>query len=95
MGGERERWRRGGCCAGELNEGKRPGEGAHGGGAEVPGARGPGRAGPHRGSKSRGTHNHRSESNSRNKIRNETKQHKRLSTKSDKRSMIRHDATPM
>jgi hypothetical protein len=25
--GERERWRRGGCCAGELNEGKRPGEG--------------------------------------------------------------------
>jgi hypothetical protein len=24
---ERERWRRGGCCAGELNKGKRPGEG--------------------------------------------------------------------
>jgi hypothetical protein len=44
----------------------------------------PGWAGPYRGSKSHGTHNHRSESNSRNKIRNETKQHTRLNTTSDK-----------
>jgi hypothetical protein len=51
--------------------------------------------GPHRGSKPRGTHNHRSEFNSRSKIRNETKQHTRLNTTSDKRNMIRHDATPM
>jgi hypothetical protein len=44
---------------------------------------GSGWAGPHRGSKSRGTRNHRSEFNSRSKIRNETKQHTRLNTTSD------------
>jgi hypothetical protein len=102
--GERER-----RCAGELNEGKRPGEG-HIGRGRAPGARGsswagPGRARlgwagsgwaePHRGSKPRGTHNHRSEFNSRSKIQNETKQYTRLNTTSDKRNMIRHDATPM
>jgi hypothetical protein len=43
------------------------------------GARGPGQAGsgwarPHRGSKSRSTHNHRSETNSRDENRNETRQ---------------------
>jgi hypothetical protein len=53
----------------------------------------PGWAGPHRGSKPRGTHNHRSEFNSRSKIQNGTKQHTRLNTTSDKRNMIRHDAT--
>jgi hypothetical protein len=73
--------------------------------AQAPGARGPrwaepgraglGWAGPHRGSKPRGTHNHRSEFNPRSKIRNETKQHTRLNTTSDKRNMIRHDATLM
>jgi hypothetical protein len=73
--------------------------------ARAPGARmpswaglgwvGSGWAGPHRGSKSHGTHNHRSEFNSRSKIQNETKQHTRLNTTSDKRNMIRHDATPM
>jgi hypothetical protein len=65
------------------------------GGARTGRARAPGWAGPHCGSKSRGTHNHRSEFNSRSKIRNETKQHTRLNTTSDKRNMIRHDATPM
>jgi hypothetical protein len=49
--GGRERGGRGGCCAGELNEGKRPGEGARMGRARAPGARGPSWAGPHRGSK--------------------------------------------
>jgi hypothetical protein len=39
--GERERWRRGGCCVGELNEGKRPGEG----GARIGRGRRQGRAG--------------------------------------------------
>jgi hypothetical protein len=39
---ERERWEReGGCCTGELNEGKGPGEGAHIGEGTTPGARGP------------------------------------------------------
>jgi hypothetical protein len=86
---------------GELNEGKRPGErGARMGRARAPGARGPswagsGWAGPHHGSKPRGMHNHRSEFNSRSKIRNETKQHTRLNTTSDKRNMIRRDATLM
>jgi hypothetical protein len=50
--------------------GKRPRRGArHGEGQGARGARakaGPSWAGPHRGSKSRGTHNHRSESKSRN-----------------------------
>jgi hypothetical protein len=54
---------------------------------------GSGWAGPHHGSKPRGTHNHRSEFNSRSKIQNETKQHTRLNTTSNKRNMIRHDAT--
>jgi hypothetical protein len=46
--GERERWEReGGYCAGELNEGKRPGEGAHGEGMGARGARAElGRAAP-------------------------------------------------
>jgi hypothetical protein len=73
--------------------------GAHGE-QGVPGARGPswaglgwagsGRVGHlgwtrlHHGSKPRGTHNHRSKIISRSKIRNETKQRTRLSTKSDK-----------
>jgi hypothetical protein len=48
------------------------------------GTRGPSWAGPHREPKPRGTHNHRSEINPRSKIRNGTKQHTRLSTKSDK-----------
>ena len=64
-------------------------------GARGPGCAGSGWAGPHRGSKSRGTHNHRSESNLQNRIRNETKQHTRLNTTSDKRNMIQHDATPI
>jgi hypothetical protein len=38
--GEREVGERGGCCAGELNEGKRPGEGARMGRARALGARG-------------------------------------------------------
>jgi hypothetical protein len=59
------------------------------------GRAGSGWAGPHSGSKSRGTHNHRSEFNSRSKIRNETKQHTRLNTTSDKRNVIQHDATLM
>jgi hypothetical protein len=97
--GEREVGERGSCCAGELNEGKRPGEGGVRMG-ESQGRVGQGRAEldrarSHRRSKFRGTHNHISESNSRNKIQNKTKQHTRLSTKSDKRNMIRHDATPM
>jgi hypothetical protein len=65
------------------------GQGARGARVEL------GRARPHRGSKPRGTHNQRSEFDSRSKIRNETKQHTRLNTTSDKRNMIRHDATPM
>jgi hypothetical protein len=45
---ERERGGRGGCCAGEFNEGKRPGEGRDIRRGRAPGARGPrpGRAGP-------------------------------------------------
>jgi hypothetical protein len=43
------------------------GTGARGARAEL-GRAGSGWAGPHRGSKPRGTHNHRSESNPRNKI---------------------------
>jgi hypothetical protein len=46
---EREVGERGSCCAGELNEGKRPGErGTHMGRGRALGARGPrpGRAGP-------------------------------------------------
>jgi hypothetical protein len=39
---------RGGCCAGELNEGKRSGEGAHIGRGRAPGAHGPSWAGPGR-----------------------------------------------
>jgi hypothetical protein len=92
---------RGSCCAGELNEGERPGEGGtHGGGVGTPGARGlgPGRAGPGWATPRVKIPWHtqpKSESNSQNKIRNETKQCTRLSTKLDKRNMIRHDATPM
>jgi hypothetical protein len=49
--GEREMRDRGSCCVGELNEGKRPGEGGAWGGAGAPGACGPwpsraGRAAP-------------------------------------------------
>jgi hypothetical protein len=88
--GEREVGERGGCCAGELNEGKRPGEGgAHGEGTGARGARTKlgwvrlGWAAPW--VKTHDTHNHRSEFNSRSKIQNETKQHTRLNTTSDKR----------
>jgi hypothetical protein len=52
-------------------------------------------AGPHRGSKSHGTHNHRSEFNSRSKIRNETKQHTRFKHDVRQRNMPWHDATLM
>jgi hypothetical protein len=81
-------------------KGKDQGRGGRMGRARAPGERGPswagpGWAGPHRGSKPRGMHNHRLEFNSRSKIRNETKQHTRLNTTSDKRNMIRHDATLM
>jgi hypothetical protein len=81
----------------ELREKTRGEGGAWGGHGRQgrAGRAGPGRAGPHRGSKPRGTHNHRSEFNSRSKIRNEAKQHTRLNTTSDKRNMIRNDATLM
>jgi hypothetical protein len=72
----RERETRGGGTHGE-------GTGARGARAEL-GRAGSGWAGPHCGSKLRGTHNHRSEFNSQSKIRNETKQHTRLNTTSDK-----------
>jgi hypothetical protein len=72
----------------------REGQGTRGARAEL-GQAGLGWSGPHRGSKPRGTHNHRSEFNPRSKIRNETKKHTLLNTTSDKRNMIRHDATPM
>jgi hypothetical protein len=39
---------RGSCCAGELNEGKRPGEGACMGRGRAPGAREPSWVGPSR-----------------------------------------------
>jgi hypothetical protein len=57
LGHHEWREREGGCCAGELNEGKRDkGRGGGHGEGTAPGARGPrpgrvGRAGPHRGSK--------------------------------------------
>jgi hypothetical protein len=94
-GEEREVGERGSFYVGELNEGKRPGKGGAWGGAGRQGRAGRGRVGLGREPKSRGTHNHGSEFNSRSKIRNETKQHTRLNTTSDKRNMIRHDATPM
>jgi hypothetical protein len=73
-GGEREVGERGSCCAEELNEGKRDkGRGCMGEGQGPPGARGP-RSGRVAGPKTHDTHNHRSESNSRNENRNETRQ---------------------
>jgi hypothetical protein len=66
--------------------------------ARVPGGRGPSWAGPGQGGlgwvglgwaapwvKTHDMHNHRSEFNSQSKIQNETKQHTRLNTTSDKR----------
>jgi hypothetical protein len=85
--GERERWRRGGCCAGKSNERKgEKGGGAHGGRDRATGARGPewaglGRAGSRRGAKTLDTHRHRMGT----KSRNETKQNTRLNTTSDKK----------
>jgi hypothetical protein len=86
---ERERLLRGRNQMREKDQGARMGSrGARGTRAELGRAGlgwvGSGWAGLHRGSKPRGTHNHRSEINPRSKIRNETKQHTRLSTKSDK-----------
>jgi hypothetical protein len=75
--GERERWERERLLRGR-NQMREKGPGGRAGRA------GPGWAGPHRGSKPRDTHNHRSEINSRSKIRNGTKQRTRLSTESDK-----------
>jgi hypothetical protein len=84
--GERERWRRGGCCAGKSNERKGGGRMGRGRaprarGLERAGWAGLGRAGSRRGAKTHDTHNHRSESDS----RNVTKQNTRLNTTSDKK----------
>jgi hypothetical protein len=97
-GEERERWRRGGCCAGKLNERKEEkGEGgAHGEGQGARGARA--RVGPSWARPSRARpgwvasrvkiprHAQPQIGNPlRNEIQNETKQNTRLSTISDKK----------
>jgi hypothetical protein len=56
-GEEREVGEGGSCCAGELNEGKRPGEGAHGRGTGAPGSGWVG-LGHVAGPKTHDTHNH-------------------------------------
>jgi hypothetical protein len=87
--GERERWRRGGCYAGKLNERKgEKGGGRAWGRGRASEARGPeragwaglGRAGSRAGTEAHNTREHRSES----KSRNETERNMRLSTASDK-----------
>jgi hypothetical protein len=95
--GERESWRRGGCCAGKFNERKEEkGEGAHGGEAGALGRAG--QSGPgwvaSRGKNPRHTQPQIG-IQLRNEIRNETRQNMRLNTTSDQRNMIRHDATLM
>jgi hypothetical protein len=86
---ERERWRIGGCYAGKSNERKgEKGRGRAWGRGRAPGAGGPeragwdklGRVGSQAGTEAPNTRDHRSESKSWNK----TKQNTRLSTTSDK-----------
>jgi hypothetical protein len=92
-----ERWERGereiggGCCAGKTNDIEREGRGVHGGW----GARGA-RPGPGRGPGQRPTTHattYRKPPTNRNPKRDET--NTRLNMTSEKRNMLRHDASPM
>jgi hypothetical protein len=96
--GKRERWKRGSCCAGKLNEGKGEKRGARAWGGS--GARGkpvgPDWAGLGRGPGQKPTTHMTIDRNpitNQNLKRDET--NIRLNTTSDKRNMPRHDATPM
>jgi hypothetical protein len=100
-GGERERWKRGrgNCCTGKTNE--RKGERGHGGREGHQGRTGPGWARSGRVGLGRGpgpkptthTTTNRKPITNRNPKRGETDA--RLNTTSDKREMLRHDATLM
>jgi hypothetical protein len=96
-----ERGGREGVAARENQMRKRGRVGAHGGEGGVPRARrarpdhaGLGQARSGHGSKTRGAHDHGSETNRESKSER-GKTDARLNTTSDKRNMLRHDATSM